>query len=354
MYKIKKITFKNHPVLRNLSLDFCDTDGNIVDTIIFAGENGTGKSTILDELYKISSHEIVHECDVDIDMDGRVVTIEYRVLKHANGRDYTQVYSKNIINEMIHSQNVPRMFPFHGIFSDVDINFYSGNISSVTSLTLDETSNSRRSGGDLPRQINQLLVDVQALDDADISRELRRNPSVPYDQIDIDERIPRFTKAFNNIFDNLTYSHINTQNGRKNIVFSKYGNEIPIEALSSGEKQIVYRGGFLLKDVNAMNGAFVFIDEPEISLHPSWQMKIMDYYKGIFTDKNGIQTSQIFVVTHSPFIIHNENRKNDKVIVLSHDKEGNIIIKDRQEYFKCDSMEVVQDAYNGPPVKTTF
>lgn len=346
MYKIKKITFKNHPVLRNLSLDFCDTDGNIVDTIIFAGENGTGKSTILDELYKISSHEIEHDCDVDIEVDGKVFKLEYRMMDHPSERKFMHIRAQGIINDYIYSSDFKRKFDFHGIFSDVDINFHSNDISNVTSLTLDETKNSRRSAGNLPTQINQLLVDVQALDDADISRELRRNPSVSYNQIDIDERMPRFTKAFKYIFDNLTYSHINTQNGRKNIVFSKYGNEIPIEALSSGEKQIVYRGGFLLKDVNAMNGAFVFIDEPEISLHPSWQMKIMDYYKGIFTDKNGIQTSQIFVVTHSPFIIHNENRKNDKVIVLSHDKEGNIIIKDRQEYFKCDSMEVVQDAFH--------
>ena len=92
--------------------------------------------------------------------------------------------------------------------------------------------------------------------------------------------------------------------------------EIPIDNLSTGEKQIVYRGCFLLKDVNATNGAFVFIDEPEISLHPKWQMKIMDYYKGIFTDESGQQTSQIFAVTHSPFIIHNDNRSNDKVIIL--------------------------------------
>ena len=32
-------------------------------------------------------------------------------------------------------------------------------------------------------------------------------------------------------------------------------------------------------------------------------MKIMDYYKRIFTDKNGNQTSQIFAVTHSPFAV---------------------------------------------------
>ena len=102
----------------------------------------------------------------------------------------------------------------------------------------------------------------------------------------------------------------------------------------------------MLKDANAMNGTFVFIDEPEISLHPNWQMKIMDYYKGIFTGEDGKQTSQIFAVTHSPFVIHNDNRRNDKVIVLARDENGDIVVKDKPEYFKCNSVEVVQDAFS--------
>lgn len=103
---------------------------------------------------------------------------------------------------------------------------------------------------------------------------------------------------------------------------------------------------FLLKDVNAMNGAFVFIDEPEISMHPKWQSKILDYYKGIFSDLDGEQTSQIFVVTHSPFIIHNENRKNDKVLVIERDSDGRIIVKDKPEYYSCKSIEAVEDAFS--------
>ena len=102
----------------------------------------------------------------------------------------------------------------------------------------------------------------------------------------------------------------------------------------------------MLKDVNALNGAFVFIDEPEISLHPTWQQKIMDYYKGIFTDNDGNQTSQIFAVTHSPFIIHNENRKDDKIIVLSRNKDGKIVVNDKPEYYKCTSIEAVSDAFS--------
>ena len=67
--------------------------------------------------------------------------------------------------------------------------------------------------------------------------------------------------------------------------------------------------------------------------------KILDYYKSIFTNEAGIQTSQIFVVTHSPFIIHNPQRKNDKVIVLGRDKDGCISVKDKPEYYKCTSSD---------------
>lgn len=74
--------------------------------------------------------------------------------------------------------------------------------------------------------------------------------------------------------------------------------------------------------------------------------KIMDYYKGIFTNAEGFQTSQIFAVTHSPFVIHNENRKNDKVIVLKRDVDGKIVVEENPEYYDCSSTKVVEDAFS--------
>ena len=55
MYKIREVTFIDHPILKNLKLNFCGSDGKAVDTIIFAGENGTGKSRIIDTLFRFSS-----------------------------------------------------------------------------------------------------------------------------------------------------------------------------------------------------------------------------------------------------------------------------------------------------------
>lgn len=345
MFKIRKVEFINHPILGDLTLDFCDASGYAVDTVIFAGENGVGKSTILNALYSLTSHNLNFEANVEFERQDHPVTLKFYWKQLYNGQRYIYIADGSGWDVYSADKEQRRKYPLYGIFSDVDINFHSNNLSNVTSLTLDRKTESRRSSNNLPTEVKQLLIDIQALDDADIAYWVKKNPGVNNDKMDVAERIPRFTRAFSKMFDDLEYNRIDNVDGHKAILFSKNGRIIPIDALSSGEKQIVYRGCFLLEDANAMNGAFVFIDEPEISLHPKWQMKVMDYYKGIFTDESGKQTSQIFAVTHSPFIIHNENRKNDKVIVLARDSNGKIVVKDKPAYYKCSSVEAVQDAF---------
>lgn len=346
MYKIRKIKFLEHPILKNLELDFCGKDGKALDTIILAGENGTGKSTILNLLYEVASHRVECPMAVEFENEGEIFSFKYYLKEVEPGNAYIFVDDGRGLNNYIMSSEVKNKYPFSGIFSDVDINFHADDIKTVTSLTLDSIKESRRSAENLPTQINQLLVDIQATDDEELSHAYRTalNSNKSMNHLQYTERMPRFTTAFNMMFEGLTYSRIKNENGNKTIFFQKNGEEIPINNLSSGEKQVVYRGCFLLRDVNATNGAFVFIDEPEISLHPNWQAKVMDYYKGIFTNC-GEQTSQIFVVTHSPFVIHNDTRRNDKVIILLRDDKGNVAVKDKPEYYKCNSIELVQDAF---------
>lgn len=57
-----------------------------------------------------------------------------------------------------------------------------------------------------------------------------------------------------------------------------------------------------------MNNSVILIDEPEISLHPQWQKKIIDVYESI--GKN----NQFIIATHSPHIIGYIELKQLRVI----------------------------------------
>ncbi len=47
---LKQVVWDNYGVLKNLDLNLTDLKGNPYNTIVLAGENGTGKTTILDTL----------------------------------------------------------------------------------------------------------------------------------------------------------------------------------------------------------------------------------------------------------------------------------------------------------------
>ena len=83
-----------------------------------------------------------------------------------------------------------------------------------------------------------------------------------------------------------------------------------------------------------------------MSLHPDWQLRILDFYKKLFSDESGSQTSQLFVATHSPFVIHNDNRYNDKVIILAKDEDGNIYIKNDNRFYDWTGEKLVEEAFS--------
>lgn len=368
--KIRKIKFNNHEILGNLELNFCDKDGNAVDTIFIAGENGTGKSTILEEIYKICGYQnIVYNFqDNSIKFNGnfRNNTNIIELEKNKELLTWQSNYDEKnnfIVYEKYENENnwnIKTQSDYDVIFSNIfgfGINFSN----SAMDLDLDSiVSKNIKSDNNLYFNINQLLFELLSEDNENFRRNIIEK------NMEVDEakkylKISRFISAFSKIFDDLEFCEIRTRkpntipsiqynqsfinNRIKDIIFKRNNKEISIDDLSSGEKQIVYRGSFLLKDKNALNGAIVLIDEPEISLHPDWQKKIMDFYKGIFTNEEGIQTSQIIVVTHSPFILHNYNRTNDKVIVLK--RENNEIkVMDKPEFYSIGEKEAIKEAFN--------
>ncbi|AZL83337.1 hypothetical protein EIJ81_00270 (plasmid) [Aliivibrio salmonicida] len=84
--------------------------------------------------------------------------------------------------------------------------------------------------------------------------------------------------------------------------FSNHNNtNIPLELLSSGEKnQISIFFDLIFK---AENGTLILIDEPEISLHISWQKNLLKEFSEIAKFNH---YAQLIIATHSPDVISDE------------------------------------------------
>lgn len=381
--KFRKITFENHPVLGNLSFDFTNKEGNTVDTIIIAGENGCGKSVLLNELYQFNPaiihnrENIILTTEIELSqtekdliqnsqsfqsrnlplVDGNTITIKQDFAISGSWEQCKVIYmsiegkqANTLGYNFFHSANNNIFKP---LFSDVEINFAHQDIKTVTSSNIDEqVSGAIKSSTNTATEITQLLVDIQDLDNTDLAVWVRENPGVapPKDVLDI--RMKRFTNAFHSIFPAKRFVKIDNRNGHKTVEFEEFGVKMPLEKLSSGEKQIVFRGGFLLRNQKTTEGSVVLIDEPEISLHPKWQLEIMTFLKNLFM-KDGKQTSQLIIATHSPFIIHNATRANDKVIVMKKNDNGTITICQDPEYYSWTEAQIVKEAFNITPYLET-
>lgn len=367
--KIYSVSITNNPIVGNINLDFTDGNGNPLDTVIFAGENGCGKSTILECLTILNSSGSLAEGE----SRRFVLEIDSAVCKKLNDRyqsshrtteyinvamaDYTIFMENgNLRNNVVYfsdyaMQNRCEMPAYYienpVIFLSPEINFTPQSISSITAKNTDEYRGGlNKTTPSIATEITQLIVDIDSLDNSDFSKLYAQHKRNDYSQHQLKPRISRFNDAFTKIFDNLYIEEIENVHGQKIVYFRNRGKRVRIENLSSGEKQIVFRGGYLLKDKNSLSEAIVIIDEPELSLHPDWQKKILDFYKSIFTNEKGEQTSQLFVATHSPYVIHSENRKNDKVIVLQKNAQGEITVMDKPEYYGKGDVTVVADAFN--------
>ncbi len=88
----------------------------------------------------------------------------------------------------------------------------------------------------------------------------------------------------------------------------------------------------------------MFIDEPEYSLHPVWQEKILKIYSDILSGESS-GNFQMFISTHSPFIVHNIGLR-DKLFVLKKNDIGFTEIVTSPTYANYSYSEVVKQAFN--------
>lgn len=334
IYRILRIRFKNHYLFNNLEFDFT-RKGKPVDTIIIAGDNGSGKTTLLAEIENILGfRKISLETELEVlKSDGNIITINKDsffggtgALHVDYGQDNNYKYGSSGNNELVAS------FSKDSYIQDI--------LGNTIPKTLNDKDMQEKIGGvTYDMMMFNALFSLYSTESLEYYEAYYRISS----QKNFKSKLLYLESFINNMF--------NTANNRLVYLNNKFlwcndkGQSFSLNDLSSGEKQIIYYGATILNKINIEKTKFVLIDEPENSLHPNWQKRIVRYFTELFSN-DGKQSIQFFISTHSPFIINSEYRYNDKVIVLSKNKKSEISILDKPSYYISNKTDVVFDAFN--------
>lgn len=206
---------------------------------ILVGINGSGKTTLLNLLYKYYSNKS-NDLDLPIKAEPAKLDQEVKVIYLKSLDNYTQKDKRKKSSALLQELE-------HVVYQNKEnFSFFNYRIS---------------------------ILD---------------NPSKA---TEINNRITAFLQSVNKLFAE-TEKKLIIKESR--LVFAQGDSIIELDKLSSGEKQmlLILMNVFLLEEKPAV----VFMDEPEISLHVSWQYKLLDILTKL--DSN----AQFIVTTHSPSI----------------------------------------------------
>lgn len=339
---IKEVKWKSYAALGDLVLDFTKPDGGIYSTIILAGENGCGKTTVLSSLstflnlgsiepfdfirYFINdnSFKIVIDQEASktnsnwnqIGFHKRINESTNEILSITSSRGHSQELIESDFNDIRH---------YGCVYSKARSGFNTKKVQSTTVMQIDSNRYDDDNNEDFTA-IKQLLIDIDSQDNSEWMDITRQGTGESFESFRERAKLARFQNAFNNFFEDIKFEKVKTDDpDEKRIVFRKYGNEIDIDHMSTGEKQIVFRGTHLLRNSKNLLDGIVLIDEPELSMHPKWQGKVLSFYRNLFT-ANGKQKTQMIFATHSEYVIKSAlQEKEDVLVIVLKNENGSIV-----------------------------
>lgn len=104
-----------------------------------------------------------------------------------------------------------------------------------------------------------------------------------------------------------------------NVIFHKQGSDIVSDEMSSGEFAML---STVLSITAAANDphTLVLLDEPELSLHPNWQMTLIDNLDMALKNK----TCHLMIATHSHMLVSDLPMKRSTVTQIEKDDKGKL------------------------------
>lgn len=296
--KVKSMYIKKFKALKDFKIDFNDN----VNVLI--GENGIGKTTILELIYNmmISNENFILE-EKDFGMCKlEVITDKKKPNNSFDHEDKNKLDVREIVVDPESYKNKNELFKQQSssywwgkdtniVYVPTGVNFKKYKVETPKKIEQDVNMGVMLNSDEMSINLKEYLVNIHYKDLEDMS--IGENPY----------RIERFRKLYNSFFEEKEF--IGVKDFEPLFKIKSTGETYSSDELSSGEKQIFFRGGSFLK-MN-LNNSIVLIDEPELSLHPEWQQKILNFYKNIG------ESNQIIIATHSPHIVSSCKKGEVKV-----------------------------------------
>ena len=329
--KIEKVHIKNIKGIKDLELSF-KKNNEILDVIVLAGVNGSGKTTILEAIKDFFDNKNINFGDIEksnVNLKIFFEDFEKKQIEEAekssidnyehklqdffsalksyeyNRKNKGEYYDYLIAKKF---DTPPKIIyvPAENKFEEIQT--YSTTLSKEYEFINIINSNVIR---DIPSYIatrrNYLATIEEDLTMKEITNKVVKEINRIFSVLKLDVKLKGFSKDEKTmpIFENSA------------------GEEFDINDLSSGEKQLFLRT-LSIKMLEPKN-SIILIDEPELSLHPKWQQRIIEVYKKIG------ENNQIIIATHSPHILGSVSSEN--IFILYRDENGKIEAKTGDELY---------------------
>ena len=313
--KIKNFHIKEYNGLENLDINF-ESEGKVLDLIVLAGINGSGKTrvleSVLDFFYKI---EMFYKSQNKIELFYE--EIENESIKTAGNIDVFYNELKNgakgafLSPKYLEIKKILKKFP-KIIYVPTEINFQK---------VQKAQTNFKKEYSFINIVDSYEIKDIPSYIATRISKVANEEENLTMGQV----RKKVFAEI-NGIFEilelDVKLSEISKDENSMPIFTDSSGKKFGINELSSGEKQLFLRT-LAIKMLEPEN-SIIMIDEPELSLHPKWQQKIVDVYRKIG------RNNQIILATHSPNILGSVEKEN--IILLEKNENGIVEVKTGDEF----------------------
>ena len=327
--KIKNLHIEEYNGLENLNVNF-ESEGKVLDLIVLSGINGSGKTRVLKSIrywfemfrskavnvelfYEENEKEVLKslmnsegltevekEAQKDIEFTDCLRNIKFYNYDYRHNKTENQNYNSKIISR---SFGKLKIFP-KIIYVPTEINFEEikkaqTNLKKEYSfINIVDSYEIKDIPSYIATRISKVANEEEDLTMGQVRKKVFEEINGIFEILELDVKLSEISKDENSM----------------PIFTDSSGKKFGINELSSGEKQLFLRT-LAIKMLEPEN-SIIMIDEPELSLHPKWQQKIVDVYKKI--GKN----NQIILATHSPHILGSVEKEN--IILLIKNRDGNI------------------------------